>query len=72
MSAGLPPAIHVIVSGPDYRHHRTSGTCSCAPVVGHDINTPARLVFIHQRQVEPTQPLRTDRVWEPDGPEPVL
>lgn len=47
--------VHVIASGPDYRDHKTAGSCPCNPIVGRDINEPARLVFIHQRQVEPEE-----------------
>lgn len=44
--------IHVVLSGPDLASHRASSQCPCQPIVCSDLETPSRLVFLHQRQTE--------------------
>jgi hypothetical protein len=42
--------IHAVPSGPDLREHHATGRCQCEPIVCRDLETPSRLVFLHQRQ----------------------
>ncbi len=46
--------VHVITPLDPF-NHRASSQCPCRPTVAYDLETPSRLVFVHNRDGQPKE-----------------